>query len=229
MSSFPFNQEEIDNLEFLINTAHKTKSTVWYENTVVKKLIEHKEKYQAVAEEIGCPTTFVMGIHIRENARDIGRFSSYLGNGQALDKVTTFVPKGRGPFSSWEEGAIDALKLHNLDEIEDWSMERMVYEWERFNGFGYRWRQKKYPDILMHTPYVWNHTQHYEKGRFVSDGKFNPRSEDKNIGCFVLHHILIELDPSLNDKKEEPSENPVKKVLLLIVDFIMGLIKGEKA
>ena len=46
--------------------------------------------------------------------------------------------KGRGPFPTWEAGAIDALDLDRLNQVTDWSPERASYEIEKFNGFGYR-------------------------------------------------------------------------------------------
>src|SRR5262245_63583168 len=78
---------------------------------VARKLMRHKTQYLAVATRTGVPWFVIAALHNRESDADFG---TYLGNGEPLDRVTRLVPKGRGPFETWEEGAIDAL---TLDEI----------------------------------------------------------------------------------------------------------------
>lgn len=78
---------------------------------VADRLTFHRPRYEAVSKALKAkgyevPWEVIAVIHQRESS---GNFNTYLGNGQALNKKTTIVPKGRGPFSSWEEGAIDAL------------------------------------------------------------------------------------------------------------------------
>ena len=59
---------------------------------------------------------------MRESGAD---FSTYLGNGEPLTRRTRIVPKGRGPFKTWEDGAVDALRFDSLDDVlaEDWTIE----------------------------------------------------------------------------------------------------------
>ena len=38
-------------------------------------------------------------------------FDTYLGTGEPLNRVTRLEPKGRGPFKSFEDGAVDAFKI----------------------------------------------------------------------------------------------------------------------
>lgn len=111
-------------------------------------------------------------------------FSCYLGNGQLLSKVTTIVPKGRGPFASFEEGAMDALKLQGADKITDWSMGHILYFLEGYNGYGYVKRG-------INSPYLWSGSNHYIKGKYVSDGKFDPEAVSAQIGVALLLQALI--------------------------------------
>ena len=69
-------------------------------------------------------------------------------NGDPLPGPTTHVPKGRGPFISWEAAAIDALKYDGLDKIKLDSIEACLIMAEKFNGLGYRNKGE-------YSPYVW--------------------------------------------------------------------------
>ena len=90
---------------------------------------------------------------------------------------------------TWEESAIDALTQggKNLDKVKDWSLPAQLWQIERYNGFGYR---QNYPDVL--TPYLWSGTNHYTKGKFISDGKWDANAVSKQIGAAALLKILME-------------------------------------
>jgi len=186
-----FDDKEKQRIEVLLKSCRITKSTAWYDKNIIPKIIEHKEKYLEVSRATGCPAAFVAMIHLRENGPDVGKFSAYLGNGQPLTKVTSLVPKGRGPFSSWAEGAIDALRLVGMDKVKSWTLERMIFEWERYNGFGYRQRN-------INAPYVWSFTNHYTRGKYVRDGLFNSDSVDGSPGCFAVYESLVASDASFD-------------------------------
>src|SRR5258705_10572295 len=78
---------------------------------------ENRARYAAVGKTLAAagyniPWWFIGVTHYREAGFDKSgnpRWDTCLGNGQALNRKTTIVPKGRGPFNSWEEGAVDAL------------------------------------------------------------------------------------------------------------------------
>ena len=53
-------------------------------------------------------------------------FKGCLHNGNPWNQVTTDVPKGLGPWKSFEEAAIDALKYDGLVYWHDWSIEGSV-------------------------------------------------------------------------------------------------------
>ena len=151
-----------------------------------------------MAELLGVPYALIPLIEIREMGPSMGKFSRYLGNGQVLNKKTTIVPKGRGPFPTWEMGVVDALKIRslNLIEKEDWSLERMLFELEAYNGWGYRFRGKP-------SPYVWSLTLPHANntGHFVADGKYVATAKDKNIGAYAFYKLLCDADESFIIKK----------------------------
>lgn len=184
----------------LIETA-KLQDVSWYRKVIVPKLTQNKKRYQAIEDKTGIPKAFVACLHVRENASDLGVFKRYLGNGQLLSQKTTIVPKGRGPFKTWEEGAIDALvNIQGLNKIKDWTLETAIIEWEKYNGLGYKTRGKN-------SPYVWNMTNHgVGSGHFTSDGKYSATAQDGSIGCFAMYQILVEadIDFAIGVKQLEP-------------------------
>lgn len=190
-----YSDSEKQRISGLIATAVINKDTAYYDKYVIPKIVKNKEKYFAVADAIGCPAAFVAAIHVRENYSDVGRFTSYLGNGQPLNKVTTIKPKGRGPFPSWESGAIDAFIYDGIDEVKEWDLPKFLFYAEKYNGFGYRNRG-------INSPYPWNFTNHYTRGSYVSDGAFSASAVDGNVGVYALYLRLIEADSDFAINKE---------------------------
>lgn len=155
--------------------------------TVAKRLLASIDRYKAVSSKTGVPALFIAAAHQRESG---AKFDTYLGNGQPLGRVTTIVPKGRGPFPSWEAGALDALKLHDLHMVGAWTIERVCYELERWNGWGYRGKG-------VRSPYLWGASNHQQAGKYIRDGVWDPSVVDVQIGCMPLIRRMIELDGSL--------------------------------
>lgn len=74
--------------------------------SVAKRLVAAKGRYQAVAARTGVPWPFIAVVHEREASQN---WRTQLGQGDPLDMVSVHVPRGRGPFKTWEDGAYDAL------------------------------------------------------------------------------------------------------------------------
>lgn len=150
---------------------------------VADRLIANKARYEAVSNALKekgytIPWEFIAVAHVRESNGD---FQTYLGNGQSLKKKTTIVPKGRGPFNTWEEGAIDALlnAPPYAAKNKDWSIGGTLTKLEEYNGLGYA--SKGVP-----SPYLWAGTDQYSKGKYVADGKYDPNHVDTQLGCAGL-------------------------------------------
>lgn len=153
---------------------------------VADAIIKDKARYQKIEDATGVPWYWIACVHNRESNRNFG---TYLGNGQKLTQRTTITPKGRGPFSTFEAGAIDAIKYKELDKIKDWPLERVLYEFERYNGFGYIGK--------INSPYVWAATNKQERGKYVADGKYDGSHWDTQLGCAAILKCLEERDPEV--------------------------------
>ncbi len=141
---------------------------------VVDMINRNDSQYAQVAQALGIPWFLVGSIHFRESSLN---FSTYLGNGQPLNKVTTIVPKGRGPFSSWYEGAIDALSGFHMDHV--WDVTDVLQFAEAYNGMGYAKHG-------LPSPYVWACTDQYKGGLYTSDGHLDLVKVDHRPGVAAI-------------------------------------------
>ena len=149
------------------------------------KIISNKERYLQVEAATKVPWYIIGVIHYRESSNS---FTRHLHNGDPLAAKTFHVPAGRplkgNPPFTWEESAIDALKLTGLTAVTDWSIENMLTRLEKYNGLGYK--KKGLP-----SPYVWSWSNNYKAGKYVADGKFDPNVVDAQCGVAVLLKYLI--------------------------------------
>jgi lysozyme family protein len=155
-----------------------------------KRIISGMARYKAVERRTSVPWFFVGLCHMREGNFNFG---TYLGNGQSINRVTTIVPIARGPFESFEDGAVDALKFQGLINITDWSLERIAFCLEGFNGFGYRGKG-------VNTPYLWAGTNRYTSGKYVADHVFDPAAVDKQLGSMAVLSRLCALSAEVNSR-----------------------------
>lgn len=153
----------------------------------VAQIIDNRRRYEFVSHKFVNPGLRWYHIGIFHDLECEQNFSKYLGNGQSLRHKTTIVPKGRGPFTTFEAGAIDAIKIQKLDQIKDWSIGGTLWTIESFNGLGY----DKYHN--MPSPYLFAGTQHYTKGKYDKDGHFNPDLVSSQIGAALLLRELLKV------------------------------------
>lgn len=165
-------------------------------DTIVDRILPHKSDYQTIEKTTGVPWFLVAAIHYREGNLD---FNTYLGNGQSLTKPTTEVPIGRGPFTSFVEGAVDSLQIDGLDKVGtgNWDISRCLYEAEAFNGFGYIKEN-------INSPYVWSYSNLYTSGKYVGDHDFNATSVDEQCGVAVILNRLAFKDNSVQQAISVP-------------------------
>ncbi len=154
----------------------------WYR----KMSVQSRARYEAVSDATNVPWYFIAAIHGLEASFN---FRAHLHNGDfPLTQRTRQVPAGRplvwGPPSGWEASAKDALKLMGFSGQSDWSLERTLYRLEAYNGFGYRKR-------AVPTPYLWSFSNHYERGKFIADGRWSPTARSQQCGSAVLLKSLV--------------------------------------
>jgi lysozyme family protein len=165
------------------------------------KVLAGRAHYEAVGGALGVPWYFIGLAHMRESYCNFG---THLHNGDSLSARTYHVPAGRpakgSPPFGWDESAIDALRIKGLQNVREWPIERVCYELERFNGFGYR-----HPNRGL-SPYLWADTNHYQAGKFVSDGKYSSTAVDRQDGCMAVLKIMADLDPAILGGSPETEE-----------------------
>ncbi len=160
---------------------NKIANVNWY----ASKLLENIHRYESVGNPLNIPWWFIGAIHGLESGF---AFDRHLHNGDPLTARTRRVPAGRpqsgeAPFT-WEQSAHDALRYMKLDQWGDWSVAGALYQWEAYNGFGYR----KYK---INSPYLWSLSNHYEKGRYIRDHVFDTNATSNQCGAATLLRSLV--------------------------------------
>ena len=143
---------------------------------ICDRITLHKDIYEKVEAKTGVPWFVVACISSLESGLDL---KACLHNGERIigtGRKTTLVPKGKGPFETWEEAAIDALGKHSAS---GWSIGYCLDFLEKYNGLGYRRRG-------IPSPYVWSFTDQYTKGKYVADGVFNPDAVSGQCGAAAI-------------------------------------------
>jgi lysozyme family protein len=156
---------------------------------VAHRLLQSKPRFLALQQASGVPALWTMPTFEREGPD----FNAYFGNGDPLDKPTHDVPRNRGPFKTWEDGALDALKLDEITEppeLGEWTWEWALWTWERWNGFGPR-------DHGRPSGYLWSGTSIYKGGKYIADGVWSRGTVDKQLGTVIIAKCIAQLDPEI--------------------------------
>jgi lysozyme family protein len=158
------------------------------------KVVQFKNgRYKAVQDLTNVPWYVIGLIHQLECG---GNFAEHLHNGDSLAKRTVQVPKGRpvagDPPFTWVASACDAVTYDGLDKVDDWSIERILYQLEAYNGWGYK---THHPEV--NTPYLWSGTNHYSKGKYVADGQWSSEAVSGQSGAAPILKRVMELDNSV--------------------------------
>lgn len=137
---------------------------------------------QAISASGSIPWYFIACVHYLECSFS---FKKHLHNGDPLTGYTVQVPAGRPkvghpPPFTFKESAVDALKFMGFDKVRSWILPFMLRKLEAYNGFGYF----KYRKI--NSPYLWSFSNHYTKGKYVKDGKYDKDAVSKQMGSAVI-------------------------------------------
>src|SRR5450432_1043632 len=137
--SLPLSDELRTEYQNLFDTCQTRPETQGEINLLAAKIINNRDRYEAVGTPLSIPWHFIGVIHNMESSL---RFDRHLHNGDPLTARTVHVPAGRpaggDPPFTWEASATDALKFQGLDKVTDWSFPALLYQLEKYNGFGYR-------------------------------------------------------------------------------------------
>ena len=144
---------------------------------VTGRLAKFRPTYEATGADLGIPWHFIGLLHAMESGFNFG---THLHNGDPLTARTVHEPAGRPPSGSppfaWQASARDALIFQQFDHQADWSVPRILYRLEQYNGFGYRFRR-------LPSPYLWSFSNLYTAGKFIADGVFDPNAVSQQCGA----------------------------------------------
>lgn len=160
-------------------------SLQWSINFVQRGIHRYKRAAQMIKDELGSnvPWQLIGCLHLREAGGYTGDpFSRNLMNGQPINRVTTWVPRGFGPWDSFEASCVDAFRIKSLPPC--WSIENTLYFVERYNGMGYRVESRR--RTVGFSPYLFAYSNHYLGGYFVADHQFDSRAVALGVGVAVL-------------------------------------------
>ena len=137
-----------------------------------------KLRYQFVSGQTGVPWFVIAVIHEREASQS---WLAGLAQGDPWDKISIHVPRGIGPFPSWEAAAEYALKscAPKAAQWRDWSIGGLLTLLEMYNGLGYAAHG-------VPSPYIWASTDQYHSGKYIADGHYDPSAIDHQLGCGAL-------------------------------------------
>lgn len=152
-----------------------------------RRVLQYKPIYQELEKLRGIPWAMTGLIHSMEcnnNMRGcLHNGDLIIGNG----KKTHNVPRGRGPFATWLEAALDAVSIDALWRVPNWSVGYMLKQMEKFNGMGYLQYHHR-----ENSPYLWACTNINDgTGKYVSDGQWGENADaNTQEGSAALLHKL---------------------------------------
>jgi lysozyme family protein len=159
-------------------------------------ILSYKSRYETVATGTGVPWHIIGLFHMRESNFN---FRTHLANGDPLfdskgnGLKTIRVPAGLGPFKTWEEGAIAALKHQGFtDSSYHWDLVNALENIETWNGPGYK-------NLGVANPFLWAKTNNYVKGKYIADHVYDPNVVDKQLGCAAVLMALKTHGVDLNE------------------------------
>lgn len=169
----------------------------WY----INKLLDGKNEYQKIEQTLGIPWFVVGVIHAMEGSFS---FKTHLHNGDPLNARTVNVPENRpvagNPPFSWRESAIDALEHMGASSYKHFdSIEGICFYMENYNGWGYYTYHNH-----VNSAYLWSFTNHYTKGKYVSDGKWDENAVSGQAGSIAILKRMV--DRGMIDFKEDYQE-----------------------
>lgn len=150
---------------------------------------EAMARYKSVEAKTGVPAHVIAVTHERECSQS---WKGSLAQGDPWNRRSVNVPAGRGPFTSWEACAVDALMncAPFAGHWSDWSVGGTLTLLEKYNGVGYAAKGKP-------SPYIWAGTDQYVSGKYVRDGVYDPNFVDPQPGCAGMIKSMMEIDSSI--------------------------------
>jgi len=155
-------------------------------------LSQNMDRYEAACQGTMIPPAFMGALDLRECECDP---RAALGQGDPWNRVSTHVPRGCGPFSSWITAAKFYAHYDHLDDnTQPWTMEYAMWKGEAWNGFGPRAHGRR-------SGYLLSGTSLYDPpaglgGKYVADDEWSGNTVDQQIGIVPVLLRIFQLRPS---------------------------------
>ena len=172
-------------------------------NNIYNRIQKYRGRYDYIEQKTGVPWYWIAAVHNMESG---GNWNCHLHNGDSLTSRTVHVPSGR-PLQdpeqgweigyTWEESAIDAIKLKNFDDVNDKSLPAWLWRAHLYNGFGNVNYVGNFGNSYLYTPYLWSGTNIYSRGKFTSDGVFDRDAVSQQMGVAPIIKILLLRDTKI--------------------------------
>lgn len=156
--------------------------------------------YRALGAKTNVPPVLLAALDLREGDCNP---ATGIGQGDRWDRVSTHVPRGKGPFASWLAANIFYVGYDHLDSTNGlvppgWTWAFAVYKSNAWNGWG--------PNAHgRHSGYPWSCTNIYDAatdgkpagGKYVADGKWDASAFDRQPGTVPVMLQLARAYPDL--------------------------------
>ena len=156
--------------------------------------------YRELGAKTNVPPVLLAALDLREGDCNP---ATGIGQGDRWDRVSTHVPRGKGPFASWLAANIYYVRYDHLDSTNGlvppgWTWAFAVYKSNAWNGWG--------PNAHgRHSGYPWSCTNIYDEatdgkpagGKYVADGRWDPAALDRQPGTVPVMLQLARAYPDL--------------------------------
>ncbi len=159
---------------------------------IARKQVSLKNRYLQVQTLTNVPWYSVALTHLREADND---FSKGLAQGDPWNRRSTHEPIC-GPFNSFNESCVWALKHDGMTSVHDWRLEKILYWEEIFNGMGYDMRG-------LPSPYIWGGTNIQKPGKYVEDHVFSKTRWDMQPGVAPILFTMSKIDNTIVFTRED--------------------------
>lgn len=173
-------------------SCHVTASRLGEANRVASRLtaLNAKSIYRAIELDTTVPWWVIAVIHERESGQD---WNANIAQGDPWNRVSWHVPKGRGPFHSFHDAAVDALTkcAPFAAKWKNWTAGGSLTLLELYNGLGY----ENYHHEA--SPYIWGATNQEQWGKYIADGVWSHVVWDTQLGAAAMLKQMIAIDQSI--------------------------------